>query len=432
MGAAWNSKLMINIQAFSRRNLVSSSPSLRKRHTNDHLNSEAVIVANLIQRHEFEFSTLDSKISNGKDTYFFQDTSSKLVEGKINDNLKRSYNVGQNDRSVTVSQIKTLLSEGCPFYVLKLDIKEFFESINRTKLFNKICSNMTVSSETQWLLKKIDRTLSEQNIEGLPRGLSISSTLSEISLLDFDNFVRSIPGVYYYSRYVDDILIFCFYNNNEVLSKTEHALDILDGLKLNSQKTGEYSIGCICRSGCNCGKAPCKCRQKCKCTESDGQKRELQYLGYKFTFSDTPSGRKEKTVEIDIADKKIKKIKTRIALILKAYRKTGDLELTKKRLKFVTGNYPLYKGRLRVSLKGGIYYNYPMLNKEKGLEELDKFKRNITRSMKHPIGRALLLSLPKQDVDWISNISFRYGYRNKVFTKFSQKDLYEIKRCFES
>ena len=146
---------MINIQAFSRKNLVSTSPFLRKLQSKALLNKEAMAVAESIQTHTFEFGELNRKISNGKPTFFFTDLASKLVESKVNDNLKRGYNVRPNDRNITVSQIKTLLSESCPFHVLKLDVKDFFESVNRDKLIKSICSEMTVSSETQWLLKSI-------------------------------------------------------------------------------------------------------------------------------------------------------------------------------------------------------------------------------------------------------------------------------------
>lgn len=423
---------MINIQAFSRRNLINSASNLRKRKEKSALNTEANIAANEIQNHSFEFGSLGTKKSNDKITYFFTDAKSKLVETKVNDNLKRRYNVKPNDRSVTVSQIKTLLTEGHPFFILKLDIQSFFESIDREQLIRELCSDMLISTETQWLLKKLDSKFSSQNIQGLPRGLSMSTTLSEIALSNFDDSIRSMPGVYYYSRYVDDILIFCFENEKKIKKDTENLLKKLRNLDLNKEKTNEYSIQCKCKRSCACTTGNCKCRTKCKCKETEGKEQTLQYLGYKFIFKNTPNGQKPKNVEIDIADKKIKKIKTRIARSLKGYKISGNYELTQKRLRFLTGNYPIYRGRSDAGLKGGIYYNYPMLTKNDGLIELDKFKRNITQSMKNPIGRAMRLSLSKEKLDWISNVSFVYGYNKKVFHKFSRKEIYEIKRCFES
>lgn len=423
---------MINIQAFSRRNLVNAASNLRKRKAKSTLNTEAHSAADEIQNHSFEFGALGTKKSNEKITYFFTDAKSKLVEAKVNDNLKRRYNVKPNDRSVTVSQIKTLLTESCPFFILKLDIRSFFESIDRKQLIEELCSDMLISTETQWLLKKLDSKFTSQNIPGLPRGLSMSTTLSEIALSDFDDSIRSMPGVYYYSRYVDDILIFCFNNEKKIKKDTEILLKRLRNLKLNEEKENEYSIQCKCKKSCVCTSAQCQCRTKCKCKEKDGKEETLQYLGYKFLFKDTPNGKQPKNVEIDIADKKIKKIKTRIARSLKGYKVSGNYDLTQQRLKFLTGNYPIYRGRSDAGLKGGIYYNYPMLTKYDGLMELDKFKRNIIQSMKNPIGRAMRLSLSNDELDWISNISFVYGYEKKIFHKFSRKEMYEIKSCFES
>src|SRR5690554_3298288 len=303
-GAVWNNYVMKNIQAFSRKNLLASAPALRKRYTKETLNAEALSVSKDIQSHNFEFDALSSKVSNDKQTYFFSSLASKLVESKVNDNLKRGYSVRHNDRNVTVSQIKTLLSEGSPFHIIKLDIKEFFESIDRQWIVNYICSDLLVSSESQWLLRKIDKHLAKQNIEGLPRGLSISSTLSEIALSGFDSYIRSLPGVYYYSRYVDDILIFCFDNKNDIVEKAKIKLSKLDGkkgLEFNDKKYDEISVQCICKALCTCKSASCRCKDKCKCKDHEGETKKLQYLGYKFLFTNTPGGKKPKHVEIDIA-----------------------------------------------------------------------------------------------------------------------------------
>lgn len=421
---------MINIQAFSRRNLVHAASNLRKRNPLSILNTEANKAANEIQNHSFEFGELGTKKSNDKITYFFTDPKSKLVEAKVNDNLKRSYNVKPNDRTITVSQIKTLLSEAGPFFIIKLDIKSFFESIDRSKLIQELSSQMLVSTETQWLLNKLDQTFRFKNIQGLPRGLSISTTLSEIALSEFDASIRAMPGVYFYSRYVDDILIFCFKNEKKIKSDIEKLLKKTRDLYVNIDKSEEYSVQCRCRSSCLCTSGNCRCRLRCRCKEEDGEDTTLDYLGYKFIFKDTPNGKNLKTVDIDIADKKIKKMKTRIARSFQAYRKSGDLLLMQRRLKFLTGNYPIYRGRSDRGLKGGIYYNYPMLTQYDGLKDLDKFKRNIAKSMKHPIGRALRLSLSTEQLDWISNISFVYGHKKKVFHKLTRNQMYEIKSCF--
>lgn len=43
---------------------------------------------------------------------------------------------------------------------------------------------------------------------GLPRGLSISSVMSELYMKYFDLRIRRLEGVYYYARFVDDIVVF--------------------------------------------------------------------------------------------------------------------------------------------------------------------------------------------------------------------------------
>ncbi|HBV4973744.1 TPA: hypothetical protein MDZ92_005595 [Klebsiella pneumoniae] len=44
-------------------------------------------------------------------------------------------------------------------------------------------------------------------ISGLPRGISLSATLAELCLQEIDSFFLKEKDVFYYSRFVDDILI---------------------------------------------------------------------------------------------------------------------------------------------------------------------------------------------------------------------------------
>ncbi|EPM56853.1 phage-related reverse transcriptase/maturase family protein, partial [Pseudomonas syringae pv. actinidiae ICMP 19103] len=39
------------------------------------------------------------------------------------------------------------------------------------------------------------------------RGLALSATITEIVMQDFDNSIKELDGVFYYGRYVDDIIV---------------------------------------------------------------------------------------------------------------------------------------------------------------------------------------------------------------------------------
>ncbi|MFP3416485.1 hypothetical protein SB773_34170, partial [Bacillus sp. SIMBA_074] len=76
-----------------------------------------------------------------------------------------------------------------------------------------------------------------------------------------------------------------------------------------------------------------------------------------------------KTVKISIADKKVKKIKTRITRSFLDFIKNKDFNLLDKRIKFLTGNYGIRKNNDGSVLKAGIFYNYTHLDNEEILIE---------------------------------------------------------------
>lgn len=94
--------------------------------------------------------------------------------------------------------------------LIRSDIVKFYESIPFDLLAAKLERDGRLRSFSIKLLKLIDRQyhgLSGCSF-GLPTGLNISSLLSEIYLEDFDRIVISLPGIYRYLRYHDDLIIF--------------------------------------------------------------------------------------------------------------------------------------------------------------------------------------------------------------------------------
>ena len=56
-----------------------------------------------------------------------------LVLRKLYNNIKRIYGVKQSNRNQIVKQMISLLNEGVPKWVIRLDIKHFYESIDRKR-----------------------------------------------------------------------------------------------------------------------------------------------------------------------------------------------------------------------------------------------------------------------------------------------------------
>lgn len=164
-----------------------------------------------------------------------------LILRKLNDNIKRIYKDEQANRRVIISQITTLLPDACPFWILRTDIAKFYESVDRVRIYDKLQNDARLSYFSLWLIKKIFAHRLVNASTGLPRGIGISSTLSEIYMRKFDRHIRGCRGVYFYSRFVDDILIFS--NHEESLEQIRNNMDehLEGGLKQNKSKTKIYN-----------------------------------------------------------------------------------------------------------------------------------------------------------------------------------------------
>lgn len=127
-------------------------------------------------------------------------------------------------------------------YILKMDIKGYFMSMNRTLLFNKILATLErhCHKKTEWreyhdlvvyLLKKIIFNDPTKNCifkgrksdwdglpptkslfhsapdSGLPIGNLTSQLFSNIYLNEFDHFIKRELKIRYYGRYVDDFVL---------------------------------------------------------------------------------------------------------------------------------------------------------------------------------------------------------------------------------
>lgn len=358
-----------------------------------------------------QLETTFNSISDGTFEFTFQSVgdycltnllAEKLILRKLNDNLKRLYKDEQSNRRIIISQIKTLLEETCPMYILKTDVESFYESIDRNRLVEKLKDDSMLSFHSLKILNKVFSNPLVIGNQGLPRGLNISSTLSEIYLRKFDKWIRRYNGVYFYARYVDDIIIFA--NQYETAEKIKEQINgnLEVGLNKKESKTEIFSI---------------------QRTTS----KPIEYLGYKFT---TRQVKKNKIVSISIADKKVKKIKTRIVKSFLDNVKHTNFPLLESRVKFLTGNFSIKTNPEGNELKAGIYYNYLFLNDLKVLNDLNVFYHKIIRSQANSFGSKINASLTPANKDALSKYSFIHGHSNKVYYDFTPELINQIKSCW--
>lgn len=400
---------------------VYKSKFVRKKKLRDESLSE---IADEISLGIYKSHPLSSFGVKGHIVYSTKTLQDEAIYAKLNENIKRAYKVKQSDRQNTIKQIISLLSEECPKYIYKLDIKEFYESIDVDSCINKIENDQLLAADSEIVLKDLKRQLNENNIAGLPRGLSISSTLSELTMRPFDKKIMSNTKVYYYARFVDDMIIFSL---EKLDIKKEIYKHLPTTLFFNWKKTKILRvINCNCDTGCSCAPKKCKCWEKCTCKLKESRDLSFNYLGYSFKFKELAKPKSSKDLEIDISKQKYDKIRKRISKSFYNYHKKGNFKLLESRIKFLTGNYflPSQQHHTR-RIKSGVFYNYQHINKTKKYHELDKelIKQiNTKRSRK--------IKLSRDHIKKLAKYSFRSGFKNKVTHNFDGHQINKIKGCW--
>ncbi len=333
----------------------------------------------------------------------------ELIIRKIYENIKRIYKIKQANRNLIIKQIVVLLKDTYPSYIIRLDIKKFYDSIELNKIISKLTDEIRLNHHSISLIKKI---FSDSKIKtrGLPKGISLSSILSELFMKKIDDSIRHIDGIYYYERFVDDIIIFC--NGQENFNKIQEEVCTLlynNGLKLNYQKKQ-----CLNDFDLNNGK-------------------KLTYLGYSFKTS--KPNRHAPTcniLETELAATKVKAFKTKITKSFVHFAKSGDFDLLKQRIKFLTGNYWVSNPSDLRPIKAGIYYNYSLLTSSKldQLKDLDYFYQHMLHCKTGKLGSLLKIKLSDSNINELEHFGFHAGWEKRILSYFTPTQIGVIKSCW--
>lgn len=114
-------------------------------------------------------------------------------------------------------------------YVLKADIKHYFETVDHNILL-EILKRKINDSEVIWLIKKIIKNYSDKS-KGMPLGNLTSQFFANVYLDELDQFVKHKLRVKYYIRYVDDFVI--LHPNKDKLDKYKIVINQFLKQKLN-------------------------------------------------------------------------------------------------------------------------------------------------------------------------------------------------------
>lgn len=274
--------------------------------------------------------------------------------------LKVLYELRMPPRDILVSQIKSLALDGVPKYIIRSDVESFYESVRHKELLDGIHQAPELSVLIKRILTRLmkDYVVVSGDENGLPRGIGISAYLSEIYLSSIDAEIRRQDNLFYYARYVDDMVLMYAPQRKELAAKYLETLsEILDGkgLKFND-KTKPIDL-------------------------LEGFKGKFDYLGYTFDLSSSSSG-------VQLSQRKINKYRSRIDKAFSDYNskftfipKKSEEELVLRCL-FLTGNMRLFNRKSNAFI--GIYFSNKYITDTSQLSGLDHYFRNKIKGVASP------------------------------------------------
>ena len=139
-------------------------------------------------------------------TFIYDSYASRKTKGTLKavlrfDKFKRK--LSKNGRLIENARNNNLIKG----YVLKADIKHYFEEVNHEILLN-IIKRKIKDNRIIWLIHKILNNFNTKiNGKGMPLGNLTSQFFANVYLNELDYFVKHKLKVKYYIRYVDDFII---------------------------------------------------------------------------------------------------------------------------------------------------------------------------------------------------------------------------------
>lgn len=301
--------------------------------------------------------------AKGKEAYAVGDMPSMLISKFIALEIRNQYQLRPANRDEVVEELRVLLDNPMPKILIRSDIHHFYECIDQQRLLERIEEDdyLTVTS-VRYLRKffyEYNQLTNNQEHKGIPRGLSFSPALAEIYLREFDRKVKSINGLYFYKRYVDDIVLLVNPKKISIDDCWDAIQEVAESLSLTLHEDDEKIV-------------------KIHLPTNDGEPFSFNYLGYQFKYYDGHT-------ELLLTEEKVKRYCNTIDCVLRAYAKvanhrtknehgkkhTDGLMQFMHRIDALTGNGNLDSRRNFV--KTGLFYSNRLLTDLSQLEMLDRY-----------------------------------------------------------
>lgn len=367
------------------------------------------------------YNFLASTMVRGKNVYRIPEFADEIVLRKIDKNLRKASPVHSQPRDTIVAKLKNLISESIKCNIYRLDIKSFYESFDQSMVLNRVDSIKRLSPQTKAFIRDIINSFNDAGGSGVPRGLAISATLTELVMAAFDDKITAMHGVYFYCRYVDDIIII-----TSGAESPKNFVKLIDkqlpaGLQLNKKKE-EFCLASDSTPFKPTANKPINTPII-----------SFEYLGYSYSVFEPSKKNDPREVVLDIASSKVKKIKTRLTKSYIDYCNNKNFELLELRLKFLTSNFSVQdinNGGYRLA---GIYHNYHRIDASKSaaLRQLDEYIKRATFSSHGKVFNELYCNTSSSQRRRLSTFSFTKGFRNKIYLYFSREQFMAIRECWE-
>lgn len=118
-----------------------------------------------------------------------------------------------------------------PVFVLKCDIRKFFDNIDHIILF-ELVKKKVLDADALWLIDKILKSFEKSPNAGLPLGNVTSQLFANVYLDELDQFIKHKLKIKHYFRYADDFVLISENESLLLLYKQEIEIFLKQNLRL--------------------------------------------------------------------------------------------------------------------------------------------------------------------------------------------------------
>lgn len=376
-----------------------------------------------VSNRNIDLSTFARGRARGKPCITYPSYERSLILRVLAGYIARRFRITPPNRDRIVSGVVETMLDATPYTVIRRDVSSFYESINADALRARLVYDTSLPRVVRGFLLQYFDSHCPIGSPGLPRGVGLSGILAELAMENFDRRVRSLPGVYKYFRYSDDIVVFCYDRAGEIVKEIDAALPA--GMRFHRSKRSETPFT---------EKSPVSLP------------RHLDYLGYRF-LTRSGTGKYSRLVEVTIAPEKIRRLKTRVILSLKRFMRDSNGGLLVDRLKLLTSNYQLQRHGVsfwstRKRVRSGIFYNYRRCGTYNHktytsivpaeLASLDNFTHHLLRSRHSEFAANLQATLTLRHWSILDRLSFRLGFKSRRLIRLSNERLAQVREAWRN